>query len=322
MKILITGISGMLGVDLYRVLRGESHKAPKVLRDKYEIVGLDTKDFPFPSPLREEGSGEGEDESPSPPIHKVDITDFKAIKELFSQLIPDFVIHTAAYTDVDGCEKNPDKAHKINAAGAQNVALLCWKLDIPLMYISTDFVFGGESKVPYAEFDEPCPINVYGKSKLAGEEYVKSLLDKFFIIRTSWLYGRWGKNFVETILKLAREKSELKVVRNQVGSPTYTLDLSQQIKKLLLAYEEQKNALYGIYHITNSGSCSWYEFAQEILRLAGIRGVRLVPITSKELARPAPRPRFSVLNNYRLKRKLGSSMRQWKEALKDYLKKE
>ncbi len=303
MKVLITGISGMLGVDLYRTLKGE-----------YQVVGLDTRDFPSVS-------------FASPPIHKVDITDFKAIKELFHQLIPDFVIHAAAYTDVDGCEKSPDKAHKINAVGTQNVALYCWKFGIPLIYISTDFVFGGDKKVPYVEFDEPCPLNVYGRSKLAGENHVKSLLYRFFIIRTSWLYGPWGKNFVKTILRLAGEKSELKVVNDQVGSPTYTWDLSQQIKKLLLAYEElisssaeqiTDDKLYGIYHITNSGSCSWYEFAQEILRLAGIKGVRLIPITSKELTRPAPRPKFSVLDNHRLKQKIGGSMRQWKEALEDY----
>jgi len=287
MKILITGISGMLGIDLYQTLREE-----------YEVTGLDRRDFPC---------------SPSPSVNKIDITDLEAVKELFYWLTPHFVIHAAAYTDVDGCEKDADKAYKVNALGTRNIALACQKLDIPLLYISTDFVFRGDKETPYDEFDEPHPVNIYGKSKLAGENYLKSFLSRYFIVRSSWLYGQWGKNFVTTVLKLAREKSVLKVVDDQVGSPTYTKDLSQQIKRLVAT------ELYGIYHITNSGRCSWYEFAQEILKLAGIKGVKVTPITSEELARPAPRPKFSVLENYCLRLSLGNGMREWKEALRDFL---
>jgi len=287
LKILITGISGMLGVDLYQAL-GEEH----------EVVGLDTRDFPC---------------APFPPVNKVDITELEVIKELFFQLAPHFVIHTAAYTGVDGCERNPDRAHRVNALGTRNIALACQKKNIPLVYVSTDFVFNGKKNYPYTELDKPHPLNVYGKSKLAGENHVRSLLDRYFIVRTSWLYGRYGKNFVETILKLAEEKEELTVVDDQVGSPTYTKDLAQKMKNLL------SSRSYGIYHVTNSGSCSWYEFAKEILKLAGIKGIKVKPITSKELNRPAPRPQFSVLKSSSSRPGAGNTMRPWKEALKEYL---
>jgi dTDP-4-dehydrorhamnose reductase len=289
MKILITGISGMLGVDLY-----------KTLREEYEVVGLDIKNFPSTS-------------FPSPPLSKVDITDAHRLRKLFYQLAPDFVIHTAAYTDVDGCEKNPDRAHRVNALGTRNIALICQEKNIPLVYVSTDFVFNGKKNCPYTELDEPHPLNVYGRSKLAGENYVRSLLERYFIVRTSWLYGRHGKNFVETILKLAKEKEVLTVVGDQVGSSTYTKDLAQQMKKLV------SGSSYGIYHITNSGSCSWYYFAEEILNLAGMRGVKVKPMTSKELHRPALRPQFSVLNHSSSGRGPEDTMRPWKEALKEYL---
>ena len=289
MNILITGISGMLGVDLYKTLKEEN-----------EVVGFDVRNFPSVSF--------------SPPIiHKIDITKLEKLKNFFYQLSPDIVIHTAAYTDVDGCEKDPDKAYKINALGTRNVALACQEIKASLMYISTDFVFRGDKNEPYIEFDEPSPLSIYGKSKLAGENYIKAFLNRYFIVRTSWLYGRYGKNFVETILNLAQEKGELTVVDDQVGSPTYTIDLAEKIKILI------KTELYGAYHITNSGSCSWYEFAKEILKLADIKGTKIKPITSKELGHPAPRPKFSVLNNYCLKLSMGNSMRGWKEALKEYM---
>jgi len=292
LKIVITGISGMLGVDLYQTLREE-----------YEVVGFDLKEFPstpfFP-----------------PPVQRGDITRIDEVKRAFHELTPDLVVHTAAYTDVDGCEKNPDKAYKVNALGTRNVCLASQDLNIPVIYISTDFVFDGNKGSPYLEFDQPHPINIYGRSKFAGEEYVKTLLNRYFIVRTSWLYGHYGRNFVETILQLASQKKELRVINDQVGSPTYTRDLSGKIKGLLLAKS------YGVYHITNSGSCSWYEFAREILKLSGIKGVELKPITSEELDRPAPRPRFSVLENYCLRLSLENSLRDWKEALRNYIKRD
>jgi len=290
LKVLITGISGMLGVDLYQTLK-----------EKHEVVGFDLKEFPSTSFL-------------PPPVQRGDIARIDEVKRAFHELTPDFVVHTAAYTDVDGCEKNPDKAYKVNALGTQNVCLASQELNIPVIYISTDFVFDGKKDSPYVEFDEPRPISIYGRSKLAGEEYVKTLLNKYFIVRTSWLYGHYGKNFIETILQLASQKKELRVVNDQVGSPTYTRDLSGKIKELL------PTELYGIYHITNSGSCSWYEFARETLKLADIKGAQLKPITSEELSRPAPRPGFSVLENYCLRLALGKSMRDWQEALRDYIK--
>ena len=282
----------MLGVDLY-----------ETLGEEYEVVGLDIKDFPSTS-------------LPSPSLHKVDITDGHGLRKLFHQLASDFVIHTAAYTDVDGCEENPDRAHMVNALGTRNIALICQKKNIPLVYVSTDFVFDGKKNHPYTELDEPHPLNVYGKSKLAGENYVRSFLERYFIVRTSWLYGRYGKNFVETILKLASQKRELRVVNDQVGSPTYTKDLAQETKKLL------SGSSYGIYHITNSGSCSWYEFAEETLELAGLRRVKVKPITSKELNRPARRPQFSVLKSTSSGWGAEDTMRPWKEALREYIKRD
>jgi len=289
LKVLITGISGMLGVDLYQTLR-----------EKYEVVGFDLQEFPSASFF-------------PPPVQRGDITRIDEVKRAFHELTPDLVVHTAAYTDVDGCEKNPDKAYKVNALGTQNVCLASQDLNISVMYISTDFVFDGKKDSPYLEFDQPHPISIYGKSKLAGENYVRTLLNRYFIVRTSWLYGYYGRNFVKTILQLASREKELKVVNDQVGSPTYTRDLSEKIKELL------PTELYGVYHITNSGNCSWYEFAREILKLADIKRVELKPVTSEELSRPAPRPRFSVLENYCLRLALGKSMRDWKEALKDYI---
>lgn len=290
MKVLITGISGMLGVDLYQTLK-----------EKHEVVGFDLKEFPSTS------------FSPSP-VQRGDITRIDEVKRAFNELAPQMVIHAAAYTDVDGCERDPDKAYKVNTLGTRNVCLASQEPNIPIIYISTDFVFDGNQDSPYLEFDQPHPISIYGRSKLAGEEYVKTLLNKYFVVRTSWLYGHYGRNFVETMLQLASQKKELKVVNNQVGSPTYTRDLSGKIKELL------PTELYGIYHITNSGSCSWYEFAREILELAGIKGAQLKPITSEELDRPASRPKFSVLENYCLRLALGKSMRDWQEALRDYIK--
>ena len=291
--VLVTGISGMLGVELY-----------KTLKDEYKIIGLDAKDFPLPRNF---------------PLYKIDITDWRQFSVLSSQLLVenpknqiDLIIHTAAYTDVDGCEKNPDLAYKVNALGTRNIALFAQKRGIPLVYISTDFVFNGEKNAPYLEFDEPQPLSIYGRSKLAGERYVSSFLDRFFIVRTAWLYGKYGKNFVKTILKLAREKDELKVVNDQVGSPTYAKDLAQGIKKLIF------NAPYGIYHITNFGACSWYDFAKKILKIANIN-TEVKPIISEKLGRPAKRPHFSVLKNFCLKETLGFSMRSWEEALKEYI---
>lgn len=245
-------------------------------------------------------------------IDNMDITKKKAVDTFFAKNKPKLVIHTAAYTDVDGAEKNKTLALKINRDGTRNVASAAKKLDIPLVYISTDYVFGGGKRKPYAENDKPHPLSVYGISKYAGEKEVRRIYKKHYIVRSAWLYGANGKNFVMTILRLADELPELKIVNDQKGSPTYTFDLAEGIKKLI------KTQKFGTYHLANSGSCTWLEFAKEILKIKKIKK-KIIPITSKELNRPAKRPAYSVLLSSQA-RSLGIKLRDWREALKDYLK--
>lgn len=303
MRILITGACGMLGRDLVEALSKE-----------HEVVGLDVK------------SPKSIVNSPKSTVHGsrfivCDITDRKNIIKAICDVRPEVVIHTAAYTDVDGCEKNKDLAYKVNGTGTQNVALACKKCKAVMAYISTDFVFDGEKRRPYLESDKPNPLSIYGKSKLKGERYVSSLLNKYFIIRTSWLFGEHGRNFVNTILNLAQEKKELKVINDQIGSPTHTKDLAQATEHLLNLIQDLESRiqdLFGIYHISNSGSCSWYEFAREILRVTSYE-LRVKSISSEELDRPAKRPGFSVLNNSRYIKTVGEPLRPWQKALKAYL---
>ncbi|MCK4325482.1 dTDP-4-dehydrorhamnose reductase, partial [bacterium] len=213
-------------------------------------------------------------------------------------------------------------AYEINAVGSRNVALACQKCGTAGVYMSTDFVFNGKKVQPYIEQDEPHPLNIYGKSKLEGEGYFSSLLDRCFIVRSSWLFGQFGKNFVDTILKLAgkgkekekEKEKELKVVNDQVGSPTYSKDLAKAIGNLI------KTSSYGIFHISNRGSCSWYEFALTILKYAGIQDVTVQPITSDELNRQAKRPKMSILDNTRYVQTAGKPLRPWPDALEDYLR--
>ena len=296
MRILITGACGMLGRDLV-----------EVLSVGHELYLLDLK--PFPASLSSQFS-----------TFILDITDSeKAYKEI-TKINPDVVIHTAAYTDVDGSETNRDLAFRVNGLGTRNIALTCQRFDTELLYISTDYVFDGEKGEPYVEFDKPNPQSIYAKSKYWGELYITSLLSRFCIVRSSWLFGKNGKNFVTTILNLAKQKKEIEVVNDQTGSPTYTKDLALAVAQLIGTEREDSSnraGLYGIWHITNSGQCSWYEFAREILQGSGV-DVR--PITSEKLNRPARRPKFSVLDNYIWKLQGWEPLRHWKEALKDYLK--
>jgi len=296
MRILITGACGMLGRDLV-----------EVLAEGQELYLLDVQKFP--SSLSSQFS-----------TLTLDITDSTRTYREVTRINPDIVIHTAAYTDVDGAETNMDLAFRINALGTRNIALACQRFDTELLYISTDFVFDGEKGEPYLEFDRPNPQSIYGKSKYWGELYIDSLLNRFYIVRSSWLFGKNGKNFVTTILNLAKQKKEIEVVNDQIGSPTYTKDLAQAIAQLIGREGKDsitRASLYGIWHITNSGQCSWYEFAGEILQDSD---VLLKPITSEELNRPAKRPKFSVLENSVRKLQGWKSLRHWKEALKDYLK--
>jgi dTDP-4-dehydrorhamnose reductase len=246
--------------------------------------------------------------------HKqMDVADRSQVEEIISNLCPDIVIHAAAYTDVDGCQLSPEKAFKVNSIGTKNLAIACQTTNSVLAYISTDFVFDGNKGSPYNEFDRPNPISIYGQSKLAGEWYTSHLLNKFYVIRTAWVYSHAGKNFLSTILRLAEEKKELKVVNDQIGSPTYALDLAKSIYALV------KSQSYGLYHVTNSGCCSWYEFACQILSLAK-KSIPVEPIASLELHQPAPRPAYSVLDNLCLKLNGFKILRPWPEALQECLR--
>ena len=262
------------------------------------------------------------DKKPVPPglsngcmVLNMDITDHKAVYDKLSSLNPDVIIHAAAYTDVDGCEKNRDDAFKINAVGARNVALACQRFDTVMLYVSTDYVFDGRKKEPYKENDTPAPLNVYGESKHMGEGYVKELINKHYIVRSSAFFGTGGRNFVTDILRLSKENEALRVVEDQVTSPTYTRDFSRAIKNLI------GTGLYGTWHITNSGSCSWHEFAVQILKNANIRK-EITKINSLQLDRAAKRPAYSALGNYLWELQGFEPLRNWKEALADYMKEE
>jgi len=362
LKVLITGSSGMLGMDL-----------AKELRKDYDVFGVDL--------VRS--------------IYKADITNRQSIASVIKEVSPDIVIHTAALTDVDGCERDKKKAYRINSDGTKNVALACKSVGAVLVYISTDFVFDGKKKRPYLESDKTGPLGVYADSKLRGEAAVKKVLKKYFILRTSWLYGKNGKNFVahkandrsrhkickanfvahkandrsrhkicktnfvahkandrsrhkicktnfvahkandrsrhkickanfvDTIVAKAKGLGCLKVVDDQVGSPTYTIDLAKAIHRLIDKASTQyarRDTQYGVYHITNLKSVSWYEYARTIVKLAKVRA-EVLPISSDELDRPAKRPAMSVLDNSKFMRFTGYKMRDWKTALKEYLRK-
>jgi len=245
-------------------------------------------------------------------LHDFDITDLDATVKAVKEIKPDYLIHVAAHTDVDGCESDPGKAILVNGVGARNITIAGEEVGCPVVYISTDYVFDGAREETYNEWDKTNPINVYGLSKLLGEQFVASLTNRFYIVRTSWLYGRNGKNFVDTIVRLLSEKDEIDVVNDQVGSPTYTYDLARKLRELI-------GRGYGTYHITNTSHCSWYEFAVEIARLKGINK-NINPTTTEKCNRPAKRPAFSVLGNTMLRLEGIEPARHWKEALEDYLK--
>lgn len=275
MKILITGSNGMLGHDLI-----------EVLKDNHELILTTSK--------------------------TLDITNKNQVFEVICEAEPDVVINSAAYTDVDGCEENHDLAYAVNGEGVKNLALACKEVDCALVHISTDYIFNGKNDRPWVEDDEIGPISVYGKSKLKGEEAILDILDQYFIVRTAWLYGINGKNFPKTMLELAKNHSEITVVYDEVGTPTYTPDLACGISELI------ETDYYGIYHLTNSGSCSWCEFARYIFEVAG-RDVKIVPVTASEFARPAPRPSYSVLENRNWVEKGFKPLRSYKKAIKEYI---
>jgi dTDP-4-dehydrorhamnose reductase len=246
-------------------------------------------------------------------IDDFDITDRKRVQQEVEALQPQVLVNAAAYTDVDGCESRKEMAFAVNAEGARNVALACAAIGGRLIHLSTDYVFDGSSQIPYREEDIPNPLNVYGSSKLQGERYIQEILENHLIIRTEWLYGRHGKNFVDTILKLAGQQKELRVVDDQRGSPTFTRDLGFALDRLV-GMEAR-----GILHVTNSGSCTWFEFTRQILHVKGYDHIQVIPISSEELARPARRPASSVMDCRQYEKLTGRKMRPWKEALGVYL---
>jgi dTDP-4-dehydrorhamnose reductase len=273
--VLITGHKGQLGSALMDLLQPD-----------FKVAGVD--------------------------LDEMNITVAEEVLGTFYLHQPDIVIHTAAMTDVDGCELSPENAMRINALGTQNLVIAAEEFNSVFVYLSTDYVFPGDSQTPYSECDPPHPLSWYGKSKLLGEQYVRSMLFRYFIVRTSWLVGEKGRNFVKIMLKLAREKPELTVVNDQMGCPTFASDLALAIREML------GTPYYGIYHVTNSGETTWYDFAVKILEEAGLT-TPIRPITTKELSRPAPRPAYSVLSGIVFRERGFTPLRPWEEALREYL---
>ncbi|MBM7579229.1 dTDP-4-dehydrorhamnose reductase [Jeotgalibacillus terrae] len=276
LKVMVTGSKGQLGQELCHVLMNEGH----------EVTG-------FSRP-------------------ELDVTNPVEVRNKVKNCKPDVVIHAAAYTDVNRAEQEPEKAFQVNAIGTRNVALAVKEIGAKMVYISTDYVFDGTSQYPIREEETPNPLSVYGESKLRGEEYVRDILSDYFIVRTSWLYGRYGNNFVKKILEAGDLTQTVTVVNDQVGSPTYTGDLAAAIAKLIVTDQ------FGIYHLSNSGSCSWYEFAREIFYLAG-KDVSVEPCKTEDFKSPAKRPAYSILDHGRWRENGFAEVRHWSEALEEFL---
>ncbi len=277
MRIFITGCKGQLGRALYAALADHT------------LSGCD--------------------------LPELDITDRAAIGAAITSFAPDVVIQAAAWTDVDGCAHDPDRAYRANALGTQNVALACAACDAPLLYVSTNEVFDGAATEPYREWDPPHPINPYARSKAAGEWFTRHLLRRFYIARTAWLYAPGGRNFSNPhrIIQLADERGALKVVTDEVGNPTYALDLARAIAALI------QTEAYGVYHLVNSGHCSRYDFVREVLRASGREHIPVEPISLDDFERPSTPPRFAPLANTAAAA-LGIELRPWQEALEEFLK--
>ncbi len=276
MRVLVTGAKGQLGTDVMDELAGRG----------IEGIGVD--------------------------IDEMDITDGEAVMKVIGDAGADAVIHCAAYTAVDAAEDNEELCRAVNAGGTENVAKACASLDIPMMYISTDYVFDGEGIRPWEPDDERHPINVYGQTKYEGELAVERLLSKYFIVRISWVFGLNGKNFVKTMLELAKTRDQLNVVADQVGSPTYTPDLAKLLADMI------QTDRYGRYHATNSGLCTWHEFAEEIFLQKGMI-MKIEPVTSEEFPAKAKRPHNSRMSKSKLTQRGFELLPPWQDALKRYL---
>jgi dTDP-4-dehydrorhamnose reductase len=276
MNILIIGHKGMLGSDLF--MRMFVH---------HDVTGKDIDDL--------------------------DISSLEACNDVISEVRPDVVINAAAYTNVDGCESDRERCFAVNAEGVKNIALASKDRGIKIVHFSTDYVFEGQKKTPYVEDDECNPINIYGRSKLKGEQYLQELSPNFILVRSAWLYGRNGKNFVKTIADKAKSEKYIEVVDDQIGSPTFTWDLAAAVQILIEGHHQ------GIFHVTNRGSCSWYKFASKILEYTGMTDVQIKPIKSVALARPAKRPHYGVMSCRKFIETTGKTMRYWQVALDDYI---
>jgi dTDP-4-dehydrorhamnose reductase len=290
MKILITGSKGQLGNELQNILkigRAEIGQVSKTIKDS-RVIPLD--------------------------VDELDITNLIEVKKKINYLKPDVVINCAAATNVDGCESKENLAFMVNSIGPRNLAIACEEIGAKLVQISTDYVFSGVGNKPLTEYDLASPYTVYGKTKLLGENYVRKFSTKYFIVRTAWLYGYVGHNFVYTIRKLGKEKDCINVVNDQRGNPTNANDLAYHILKLIETEE------YGIYHCTGKGQCTWYEFAKMIIKLSGEK-CEVKPCTSEEYKTVAQRPKYSSLDNMMLRNTIGDEMRDWKDALKSFIDK-
>jgi len=273
MRIVLTGHKGQLGRALLTALAG------------HDIFGID--------------------------IPEHDITRPAEIIPAVLDFRPDLIVHPAAYTDVDGCEKNPDLAFAVNTLGSQYLALAAQMLDVPLLYVSSNEVFDGQSREFYREWDRPAPMSVYARSKWAGEQAVRSLLRKFYIVRTAWVFANGGNNFITKIIAGARKHGALRVAADEFGSPTYAPDLAVAIARLV------QTGYYGIYHFTNDGFCSRYEYAREILRRSGLAEVPVTPILSSQWPRPSTPPLHALLRNS-AGAAIGITLRPWQDALAAY----
>lgn len=282
-KVLVTGAAGQLGQDVVKLLEKQGH----------EVLACDRQEM--------------------------DITDLDQCSKVIGEFGPEAIIHCAAHTAVDAAETDIDAAYLINAVGTRNVAVAAEKVGAKLVYISTDYVFDGQGSQPYHEYDNTDPKSIYGKSKRAGEVLVQTLSSKYFIVRTSWVYGKYGNNFVKTMLKFGQEKPVLQVVDDQKGSPTYTVDLANFLLELISTEK------YGIYHASNSGVCTWYEFTQAIFaeaeEILGLKfTAKLEPCTTEQFPRPAPRPRNSAMEHLSIRTNGFQDIRTWREGLKAFLK--
>ena len=289
MKILITGAKGQLGTEIAKCFeRGYTELGtPDVLKDKNELRLID--------------------------IDELDISDVTAVTELVSKEKYDAIINCAAYTNVNKCETEKTLAFKANALGPRNLAMAAERVGAKLIHISTDYVFAGNGTEPYVEWDICDPQSVYGKTKYLGEEYVKQFSTKYFIVRTAWLYGYYGGNFVKTMRKIATEKGACKVVCDQRGNPTNAADLAHHVLKLLTTEE------YGVYHGTGEGECSWFEFTEKIVEYSKINAT-VSPCTTEEFPTPAKRPAYSSLENKMFEATVGNEFRPWQEALLCFIK--